>query len=228
MSNVKPRPSARCQIFSLEDQADDAGRLKKVLRVPGQHNVKNALAALTAARSLGIDDKDSFKALGEYRGSWRRFEEKKLLIGRRSLAVINDYAHHPTEVKATLSAAREKYPRERICCVFQPHQYQRTFYLFNGFVAVFKEALNRGLIDSLILTDIYDVAGRENEKIKEKVNSQNLVKAIGGGKAIYLPQAKIKDHLQKTLRGGEVLIIMGAGDIYNLDCSLAGSLDTSY
>ncbi|GAI08909.1 unnamed protein product, partial [marine sediment metagenome] len=144
------------------------------------------MAALAVARVLKIPDKISFKALSEYKGSWRRFEIKKFKIpdSRFKILVISDYAHHPTEIKVTLEAAREKFPRKKIWCVFQPHQYQRTFYLFKDFVKAFSKAP----IDKLIITDIYDVAGREKGKIKEKISAKKLIEAIDKPWAIYLPK----------------------------------------
>jgi len=196
--------------YSLRQK--EVKKIKKILKVPGEHNIYNALAALTVARALKIPDKISFKALSEYRGSWRRFETKQLTINNKQLTIINDYAHHPTEIKVTLNAAREKYPKKKIWCIFQPHQYQRTYYLFKDFVKVFKKAP----VDKLIITDIYDVAGREEKRIKEKVNSEKLIKKINKPWAAYLPMEKIESYLKRNLRGGEMVMIMGAGDIYNL------------
>jgi len=195
-------------------KSKDAQKLRKILKVPGEYNVSNALAALAVARVLKIPDKISFKALSEYRGSWRRFEIKKFKIpdSRFKILVISDYAHHPTEIKVTLEAAREKFTRKKIWCVFQPHQYQRTFYLFKDFVKAFLKAP----IDKLIITDIYDVAGREKGKIKEKISSEKLIEAINKPWAIYLPKEEIVRYLKKNLKGREVVIIMGAGDIYKL------------
>ncbi len=187
-------------------------KIKKILKVPGEHNVSNALAALKVARALKIPDRISFKALSEYRGSWRRFEEKTVKLNAKNYKLISDYGHHPIEIKATLQAAREKYPKKKIWLIYQPHQYQRTYYLFKDFVKVFKQAP----VDKIIITDIYDVAGRENKEIKKKVNSEKLVKAVNKSSVIYLPKAKILNYLKKNLQGGEVIIIMGAGDIYEL------------
>jgi len=195
--------------YSLKDRGGE--KLRKILKVPGEYNISNALAALAVARALKIPDKTSFKALSEYRGSWRRFEITKILEPK-PYTLISDYAHHPTEIKATLKAAREKFPRKKIWCVFQPHQHQRTFYLFKYFVEVFRQAP----IDKLIITDIYDVAGREEIDIKKKVNSEKLVKAADRNSVIYLPKEKIINYLKNNLEGGEVVMIMGAGDIYNL------------
>jgi UDP-N-acetylmuramate--alanine ligase len=189
-----------------------AKKLKKLLKIPGEHNISNSLAALAVARILKIPDKVSFKALSEYKGTWRRFE----IIQTKPFILISDYAHHPTKVRVTLKAAREKFPKKKIWCLYQPHQYQRTFYLWDDFIKVFKEAP----IDKLIITDIFDVAGREKKEIKKKVNSKKLIEAINKPSAIYLPKEKIIDFLKKNLKGGEVVIIMGAGDIYKLNLKL--------
>ncbi len=196
----------------------ETAQLKKILKIPGEHNVANALAALTAARILKIPDKISFQALASYQGSWRRFEEKKVKIKNRRLTIISDYGHHPTEVKATLRAAREKYPKKRIWCVYQPHQYQRTYYLFKNFVKVFKQVP----LDKTIITDIYDVAGREEKNIKKKVNAEKLAAAVKNKKTVYLPAGQILGHLEKNLDSFDILMIMGAGDIYRLADSFAG------
>ncbi|MBZ9569880.1 UDP-N-acetylmuramate--L-alanine ligase [Patescibacteria group bacterium] len=207
--------------YSLKQKGSK--KLKKVLKIPGEHNVSNALAALAVARALKIPDKISFKALSEYRGSWRRFEITKTLYPK-PCTLISDYAHHPTEIKVTLKAAREKFPRKKIWVVFQPHQYQRTHYLFDDFVKVFREALKQTedgpLIDRLVITKIFDVAGREEKKIKRKVSSEKLIKAINKSWAIYIPEVEeVAEYLKKNLKGKEVVIIMGAGNIYKL-CDL--------
>jgi len=197
--------------FSYSLKQKEAKKLKKLLRIPGEHNVFNALAAFTVARVLKIPDKISFKALSEHKGSWRRFEIFKVPYPK-PYTLISDYAHHPTEIKAALKAAREKFPKKKIWCIFQPHQYQRTFYLFNDFVKVFRKAL----IDKLIITDIYEVAGREEKKIKQKINAEKLVKTTKRKSVIYLPRERILDYLKGNFSNFEVLIIMGAGDIYDL------------
>ena len=201
-----PKLRVKSKKFSFKQK--EAKRLKKILKVPGEHNIYNALAALTLARTLRIPDKVSFKALSEYKCVWRRFE----IVKKKGFTIISDFAHHPTEVKATLHATREKFPNKEIWCIFQPHQYQRTYYLFNDFVKVFSEAP----IDKLIITDIYDVAGREKKKIKEKISSKELVRKIKKAGKVYLPKEKIKDYLKRNLKGKEVVIIMGAGDVYKL------------
>lgn len=202
----------------------EAKKLRKILKIPGEHNISNALAALAVARVLKIPDKISFKALSKYKGAWRRFEISKRTIGGKKITLIDDYGHHPTEIKATLKAASEKFPDKKIWCVFQPHQYQRTFSLFKDFVRVFRGALQpvqgKPPIDKIIITDIYSVAGRERANIKRKVNSQKLAKAINKPNVIYLPKEKIKNYLIKNIKNSDILIIMGAGDIYETSLSL--------
>ena len=203
------------QKFSIKKYSikqPEAKKLKKILKIPGEHNVSNALAALTAARLLKIPDRISFKALSGYKGSWRRFEEK---IGhipntKYKIIVISDYGHHPAEIKATLKAVRGKWPKKKIRCLYQPHQYQRTYYLFKDFIKVFKQAP----IDEIIITDIFDVTGREEKTIKNKINSKKLVKAIKKENVLYLEKDKILNYLKKEIKNEEVLVIMGAGDIY--------------
>jgi len=212
ISNFQLPTSNQFSIKQFSNKQPEFKQLKKILKVPGEHNVSNALAALAAARILKIPDKTTFGALGKFKGTWRRFEIEERRIGGEKVTVINDYGHHPTEAKETLKAARDKFPKKKIWCVFQPHQYQRTYYLFDYFVKVFREAP----VDRMIITDIYSVAGRENHKIRKKVNSKKLVEAINKKSVTYLPKGKIKETLRKKLKGGEVVLIMGAGDIYQI------------
>jgi len=193
----------------------DSPKIKKILKVPGKHNISNALAVLEVARFLIVPDSISFKAISEFTGTWRRFEEKNSKF--KNLKIISDYAHHPNEITATLTAAREKYPstgsgRVKIWCVFQPHQHQRTHYLFNDFVKTFRKAP----IDKIIITDIYDVAGRETKSKSGGVSSKKLVAKIAKEGVIYYATDKLEGFIKENLNIGDVLIIMGAGDIYKL------------
>ena len=208
------RLQIRTQNFSLKQK--EARKLRKILKVPGRHNIYNALAALTCARVLGVKDEISFEVLSKYKGSWRRMEEKKIIIDHLSFILVSDYGHHPTEIKATISALKEKYPKKKIWLVFQPHQYQRTYYLFKDFVKVLKDLK----VQKIIIPPIFDVAGRENEKIRKKVSSEKLVEAINQQlnkqKAFFIPDfQKIKSFI-KAYFEDDILVIMGAGDIYKL------------
>lgn len=201
----------QCKIQNYSLKQKEARQLKKILEIPGEHNVSNALAALTAARALKIPDRVSFKALSEYRGAWRRFEIKNVVIGHKPFVIVSDYAHHPTEIKATISAARQKFPDKKIWVVFQPHQYQRTFYLFDEFVKAFDAA------DNIIITDIYEVAGRELLSVSRKVSAEKLAQEIKKRKPkTYFVKdfKKIPDSLRNKIGARDVVFIMGAGDIY--------------
>lgn len=199
--------------YSLRQK--EVKKLKKIIKIPGIHNISNALSSLAIARTLKIPDKTSFKALSEYKGAWRRFEIKKYQIQntRYKIPVINDYAHHPTEIKATLKAVREKFKKRKIWAIFQPHQYQRTYYLFKDFVSAF------GLADEIILTDIYTVAGREEGQISKKVSAKKLAAEIKKrGKKVHFIRhfEKIPQFLKKRVKSKDTILIMGAGSIYKL------------
>jgi len=175
------------------------------LNVPGQHNVLNALASIGTALILNFSKSSITSGLSSFRGTHRRFELKGTKNG---VTVIDDYAHHPTEIKATLSAAKN-YPHNKIFCVFQPHTYSRTLSLFEDFSDSFFN------MDNLILADIY--AAREKDtgvissnmlgdRIREKhVNCVNLHSFDG-----------IVDYLKINLKKGDMLLTMGAGDVVKI------------
>jgi UDP-N-acetylmuramate--alanine ligase len=200
--------------FSLKQK--EAEKIRQILKVPGDYNIRNALAALSVARTLKIPDKVSFSALSEFQGTWRRFEIEEKTFKNKKFTYISDYAHHPNEIKAMLKGAREKYPDKKIWCIFQPHQYQRTHYLFKDFVSVFPKAP----VDKLILVPIYSVFGRETNEIKKKVNSSKLAQKIkektAANKVFYKNSLeKAAEFIKTNLKGGEIVIAMGAGDIYD-------------
>ena len=204
--------------FRYSAKQKEFSKVKKILQVPGKHNVLNALAALKVAKLLGVLEKTALKSLSEFKGTWRRFEERQVQIlnftprGTGKFQIVIDYAHHPSEILATLKAAREKYKTEKIWCIFQPHQHQRTYYLFNDFVKTFRKVP----IDQIIITDIYDVAGRETKTINNEVSSEKLVKKINRKNVSYLPMENLEKYIKENIKNGQVLIIMGAGDIYKL------------
>ncbi len=221
--NLKKISGGKFSAMPYSLRQKESAKIKKILKIPGQHNVSNALAVLAVARILHIKDAITFKVLSEYKGSWRRFEIKEGNVNGKKIIVVSDYGHHPNEVLATLKAAREKYPsnppsrkasegRRKIWLIFQPHQYQRTFYLLKDFVKVFRQVK----IDTIIITDIYDVAGREEKKISNEVSSENLVKKIARKNATYMPTDQAEKFVKENIKNGEVLVIMGAGDIYKL------------
>lgn len=195
------------QTFSLFDEEVD--KIREVIGVPGDHNLLNGLAAYRVGRYLGIDDETMLKVLNSYIGSWRRFD----VTDMGSYVLIDDYAHHPTEIRATLLAAKEKYPDKRICCVYQPHQYQRTKFLFSDFIQVFKECVGRD-INKIFMLDVYDVVGREgDDDMRKNYGSERLCQEIGSEFCSYIGKG---EGLEEIILGYDVVIMMGAGNVYDL------------
>lgn len=175
------------------------------LRVPGEHNVYNAIAAIALAGLLGISYDVTAKALLHYGGTDRRFEYKGKING---FTIIDDYAHHPTEIKATLLAAKN-YPHRTTWCVFQPHTYTRT----KAFMSDFAQALS--LADEVILADIY--AAREKDTLG--ISSQTLQAEIEklGHRCYYFPTfEEIQNFLLTNCTKDDLLITMGAGDVVKI------------
>ena len=175
------------------------------LAVPGMHNVSNALAAIALADLLELEDADIISALAQFKGTDRRFEYKGSLNG---ITIIDDYAHHPTEITATLSAAKN-YPHQSIWCVFQPHTYTRT----KAFLADFAKALC--LADHIVLADIY--AARETDTLG--ISSETLKNEIEklGHECYYFPSfEEIEKFLLENCINGDLLITMGAGDVLKI------------
>ncbi len=190
-------------------ETKDAERF--TLKIPGKFNISNALAAIAVARSLGIDDEIIRTTLAGFNGIWRRFEN----LGEADGAtIISDYGHHPTAIRATVEAAREFYPGRRLVLVYQPHQRHRTKALMNDFAAAFDS------VDLLILSDIYDVAGREDDGTSD-VTSALLAEAIAAR-----PESprtllggdlrRTEDMLRANLQPNDIVVIMGAGTIDGL------------
>ncbi|MGB3988818.1 MAG: Mur ligase domain-containing protein [Minisyncoccales bacterium] len=193
------------------DQSDSiAKEIRKILKVPGEHNVLNALAAYNAANLLGISKTKTLSALSKFKGSWRRFEVHK--SGYKGITLISDYAHHPTEVEKTLKAIRDRYPKKRIISFFQPHQYERTKHFFKEFVKVFAEAP----VDKVIFLEIYKVTGREGRVVCDKINSKKMAEAVGKESVYKKELSDANLYLKRILKKRDVLIFMGAGDINNL------------
>jgi len=175
------------------------------LSVNGEHNVSNALAALAVADQLHVPIESCAKGLQEFTGAKRRFEYKGELNG---ITIIDDYAHHPTEITASLKAAKH-YPHKEVWCVFQPHTYTRTKALFSEFV----EALS--LTDHVILADIY--AAREKNTLG--ISSEDLAHALKekGCDVYYIGNFKdIENFCLENCKKGDLLITMGAGDVVNI------------
>ncbi len=185
------------------------------LQVPGRFNIYNALAANTCALELGVKPAIIKKVLANFKGIWRRFEK----MGEYKGALIfSDYAHHPTAVKETLKAAKELYPKRRSVVVYQPHHYDRMKRLFKEFTRAFDAA------DLVILSEVYDVPGRE---VVKQIGSEDLTRELKKRKikATFTKNLKeTKKILLKNIRKGDLVLIMGAGDIYKLSHSLSTDL----
>ncbi len=214
-------------------------KIRRTLKIPGEHNVQNALNAYAVARFLDIPEKTILSALGKYHGAWRRMEFRGYFdnretvssikypvsgIKRSSYSILNtkyripvydDYAHHPSEIMATLSGFKQKWPKNALICVFQPHQAKRLVTLYDSFKTAFKDA------SRVVILPTYQVAGREAER-GSKYTSEKLAKDIG---AIYIrhPEMDLKKTLQQLVaeankRGGlsPIVVMMGAGTINEL------------
>lgn len=182
------------------------------LQVPGEHNVMNALAALALADVLGIDTEIAIDSLQNFHGTNRRFEHKGTIGG---VTIIDDYAHHPTEITTTLEAAQKR-PHHTLWCVFQPHTYTRT----KALMADFAKALT--LADRVVLTDIY--AAREKDNLG--ISSKDLQKCIQdlGKECFYFPTFdEVENFLLENCIKDDMLITMGAGDVYKIGETLLGN-----
>jgi UDP-N-acetylmuramate--alanine ligase len=173
--------------------------IKMSLQIPGEYNVRNALAVLAVIGVLGLSRRKAAQALGEFSGTARRFQLRGEVNG---ISVFDDYAHHPTEIKATLAGARARYPERRIWAVWQPHTYSRTQTLFLDFARAFKDA------DEVIVTEVY--AAREP---KQDFTSAEVVSAMPNLSARYIKTlSEVKEHLLQSLKPGDVVLVLSAGD----------------
>lgn len=173
------------------------------LSLGGKHNVSNALSVIAVGLKLNIDVEFIKKALRDYKGAGRRIEVK---YKDSDITVIDDYAHHPTEIKSTLEAVKSLRSK-RIIAVFQPHRFTRTQLLMDDFASSF------GGVDLSIITGIYaasekEIPGVTSESIVEKINER-----FGKNKAVFIPKEKIVDRIMETKKPGDIIITLGAGDI---------------
>jgi UDP-N-acetylmuramate--alanine ligase len=229
---IRGRVKRRVVTFGVEDEADvrvsarvleplgsrfrlsfGAGQTQEVhLQVPGMHNVLNGAAAFASSLEMGLEPQTIADGLGRFEGVERRFEIK----AREPFAVIDDYAHHPTEVRATLEAARGA-GFNRIIAVFQPHRYTRTSHLFDDFARAFDAA------DEVLITDIYPAG----EAPLEGVTASALVARIGELGAVSARYERDPERIQAYVRGhasrGDAVLVMGAGSITRLADLLARS-----
>jgi UDP-N-acetylmuramate--alanine ligase len=202
--------------FEVE-RPDPHPPLKLELNIPGRHNALNALAAVVLATELGVDDDAIVRGLLAFEGVGRRFQvlgERQFSNGR--VLVVDDYGHHPEEIRATVDAFRAVWPDKRLLHIFQPHRYSRTQSLFPQFVDVLS------LADELFLFDIYSAG----EAMIEGVSSDALAKAVDervGGKVMRIDEKTLREKLNQVVRDGDVILLQGAGNITQVAAELMQS-----
>ncbi len=186
-----------------------ARRLEITLNLPGLHNIQNALAAITVANEIGVPDAAIVKALSEFKGVERRFQQYGdiKLSAQKSFVLIDDYAHHPAEMEATIKAARGAFPSRRLVVAFQPHRYTRTRDLFEDFIKVLSQA------DVLLLTEVYPagedpIVAADSKSLARSIRVQGKVEPIYVEEVDDLPVA-----LLNVVQDGDVVLVMGAGSI---------------
>ncbi len=174
------------------------------LKAPGEHNVKNALAAVATGLELNIDFKLIKQGLENFEGVYRRFQLKY----NNGVMVIDDYAHHPTEVKATLEAANSGWPDRRVVAVFQPHLYSRTQELYKEFGLSFFDA------EVMVVTDVYPSREKPIEGVTGKLIA-DTASTYGHRNVVYVEDKnEVHERLKEIIKPGDIIITMGAGDIY--------------
>lgn len=192
------------QSFSIKRDKQIYGPFK--LTIPGEHNILNATAAIIVCLKIGVKPATLQRYLPEFSGVERRFQ---VLGEREGVVVVDDYAHHPTSIRATLQGARSFYPNRKICCVFQPHTYSRTKELLDEFAKSFDGA------DLVLITDIYASAREKSGRI----HARHLVEETKKYNSHVYYVSKLDeavDFLKENLERGDVLVVMGAGDIYKV------------
>ena len=172
------------------------------LQLPGEHNVLNSLSALAACSAIGLEPGEAARLLGDFLGTGRRFEVKGEVAG---ITIVDDYAHHPTEIAATLSAARQRFPGRRLVILFQPHTYTRT----RDFLREFAQSLSAA--DRVLVTEIY--ASRETDTLG--MSGRDIVALMPAGRAVFAARlADASNRLVEELTPGDVLVTLGAGDVW--------------
>jgi len=199
------RPEGMGIRFSILRRGETLGEI--ALRVPGRHNASNAAAAAAVASELGIPFDRIKEGLEEYRGVARRFQVKG---ERGGVTVVDDYGHHPVEIRATLAAAREVWPGRRVVVGFQPHRYTRTQALFRDFLSAFHDA------DRVFVFDIYPagedpIPGVTGERLCAAIREHGHPAAVFAGRA-----SEARDLVLSALRPGDIFLTMGAGDVWKL------------
>ncbi len=203
--------------FVVQRRQGKLADLKITLNLPGRHNVLNALAAIAVATELKISDDAIVKALEKFAGIGRRFQiyGDFVIDQGGKVTLIDDYGHHPREIAATLQAARESWPTRRLVMVYQPHRYTRTRDLFNDFCDVLSK------LDALVLLDVYSAGEDFIEGADGKTLAQQI-RLLGKVNPVFVEShAELSNVLDEVLRGDDVLLMQGAGNIGTLAANLA-------
>ena len=200
--------------FKVINHNQDLGWFE--LSVPGMHNINNSLAAIAVARELEIEIEIIRKALKDFSGVQRRFQIKGEVGG---IIVVDDYGHHPTEVRATLAAAASGLER-RVVVVFQPHRYTRTQHLLEEFFTAFNQA------DKLVVMDIYPAGEKPIPGVSGRALYEGI-KKYGHKDVTYVPDKdKVADHVLDVLRKGDLMITLGAGDVWKIGEQILNKLNS--
>ncbi len=212
ITDLEPQGLKTRFVVRRPDARDD---LPIVLNMPGRHNVLNATAAVAVATDQGIDDAVIRDTLEQFSGVGRRFTVYPAInVGGKSVCLVDDYGHHPTEVSATLASARQAFPERRLVMVYQPHRFTRTRDLYDDFVGVLSDA------DSLLLLEVYSageepIAGADSRSLARSIRQRGQVDPV------YVAEvSEVPTLLAEQLRDGDVLITQGAGDIARLAVEL--------
>ncbi|GAA4363217.1 UDP-N-acetylmuramate--L-alanine ligase [Kangiella marina] len=190
---------------------DCVGNLDIELNLPGMHNVQNALAAIAVATDDGVSDKAIQKALAEFEGIGRRFQMYgDFTVNDKTVTLIDDYGHHPSEVNATIKALRKSWPERRLVMVYQPHRYSRTRDLYEDFCGVLSE------VDELLMLEVYaagedHVPGADSRSLCRSIRQRGKIEPIFVESILELPEA-----LHHVLEDGDVLVTQGAGNVGTL------------
>ncbi len=238
--NILPKVTRPVVTYGIENEADVQGsnvkysgmqshfdvclpgrdnKISITLSLPGKHNVLNALAAITIAHQLGVEDEVIQKALTDFQGIGRRMQQYgDLKIGDKTITLVDDYGHHPTEVEASIKAIRTAWPDRRLLVVFQPHRYSRTHDLFEDFSQVLATP------DVLVLSEVYAagesvIAGADGRSLSAAIRARGLVNPI------FVEDIKdVPNTLENILQDGDVVLTLGAGNVGALAAELPAAL----
>ncbi|MEM7001992.1 MAG: UDP-N-acetylmuramate--L-alanine ligase [Pseudomonadota bacterium] len=207
---------------TFDVEVDGQQRFAVELSVPGNHNVKNALAAIAVALDEGIDEAHIRAGLGQFGGVERRFQTtENVVVGDQLLTMVDDYGHHPTEVAAVIETARKVWPERRLLMVYQPHRYSRTKDLFEDFVQTLGE------VDALLLVDVYAagetvIPGADGRTLSQAIRQRGQLSPLFAQN----PEEAL-ELLPATVQAGDVLLVQGAGNVSQISQALRGSTDAT-